>query len=62
MSGGISIVSKRYARANNKYKDNYDSSKPNSFIMNLDANNLYRLAMNLPLPVREFQWVDHVDG
>ncbi|CAH3169888.1 unnamed protein product [Porites lobata] len=39
--GGISHISKRYAEANNKYMDNYDSSKPTTYIQYLDANNLY---------------------
>ena len=39
--GGISHISKRYAEANNKYMDNYDPSKPTTYIQYLDANNLY---------------------
>ena len=39
--GGISHISKRYAEANNKYMDNYDSSKPTTYIQYLDANSLY---------------------
>ena len=34
------MVSKRYAKANNPYVPGYDPSKPNKFIMYLDANNL----------------------
>ena len=56
------MVSKRYARANNKYiLVNYDLSLPSNYIMYLDANNLYGWAMSQPPPDSEFQWVDHVD-
>ena len=45
MRGGISMVSKRYAKANNPLVSDYDPSKPNKYIMYLDANNLYGWAM-----------------
>ena len=41
MRGGISYIAKRYSKANNKYMENYDSTKGNIFIMYFDANNLY---------------------
>ena len=50
MWGGISMVSKRYAKANNPMVEGYDSSKPKSHILYLDANNLYGWAMSQPLP------------
>ena len=54
--GGISMVSKRYAKANNPLVPDYDVSKPNSYIMYLDANNLYGWTMSKPLPKRDFKW------
>ena len=54
--GGISMVSKRYAKANNTMLPDYDPSKPNSYIIYLDANNLYGWAMSKPLPIRDFKW------
>ncbi|XP_058029287.1 uncharacterized protein LOC131193286 [Ahaetulla prasina] len=54
--GGISMVSKRYARANNPLVEGYDSSKPTFYIMYLDANNLYGWAMSQPLPTGGFKW------
>ena len=41
MRGGISYISKRYSKANDKYMKCYDSSEESKFIMYLDANNLY---------------------
>ena len=54
--GGISMVSKRHAKANNPLVSDYDPSKPNSYIMYLDANNLYGWAMSKPLPKSGFKW------
>ena len=57
MRGGISYIAHRHAEANNKYTRNYDPDKPSSYIMYLDANNLYGWAMSQPLPYRNFRWV-----
>jgi hypothetical protein len=58
--GGISMVSKRYAKANNPECPDYDSTKPNSSILYLDANNQYGWAMSQRLPMRDFGWADDV--
>ena len=50
------MVSKRYATANNPLVADYDPSKPNNYIIYLDANNLYGWAMSKPLPKRDFKW------
>lgn len=40
--GGISMITKRYPKANNKYMGKkYDPSKSSTYIIYLDANNLY---------------------
>jgi hypothetical protein len=56
MRAGISVISNRYARTNNPYLNpqDYDSSKPHSYIIYLDANNLYGWAMSQPLAVGGF--------
>ena len=47
-----------YAEANNKYMKNYDKNKKSSFLMYVDANNLYGWTMNKKLPADRFKWVD----
>lgn len=54
--GGISQISKRYAKANNKYMTSYDSKIEESSIIYLDANNLYGWAMSSHLPYKNFNW------
>lgn len=41
LRGGISMISQRYAKANNPYVEDYINSQPNNYLMYLDANNLY---------------------
>ena len=55
--GGISNAFKRYAKANNKFMKNFNPAEKSSFIVYLDANNLYGWAMSKPLPVGEFEWI-----
>ncbi|GET54115.1 hypothetical protein RIR_jg31686.t2 [Rhizophagus irregularis DAOM 181602=DAOM 197198] len=59
LRGGISMVSKRYARANNPDmgEGKWTAEKPKSSILYLDANNLYGWAMLQYLPTGNFHWV-----
>ena len=55
--GGICCISKKYAEANNKYLNSCDASKPSSYIVYLDMNNLYSTAMTQPLPEGNFKFI-----
>lgn len=57
MRGGVSMCSGRKAIANNTFLKNYDATKPTSFIMYLDATNLYGYAMREKLPTGKFVWL-----
>ena len=57
MRGGISCTAHRHAEANNQYMENYNPENESSYIMYLDANNLYGWAMSQPLPLRNFRWL-----
>ena len=60
--GGLSYIAKRYARANNKYTENYDLKKPSTFVTYLDMTNVYGWAMSEYLPFGEFKWLKNVDA
>ena len=60
--GGVSYIAKKYAKANNKYMNDYDIGKPPTFITYLDMNNLYGWAMSEYLPYGEFKWIEYIDG
>ena len=46
MRGGISYIAHRHAKANNKYMKNCNEKEESTYIMYLDANNLYGWAMS----------------
>ena len=52
--GGVSYITKRYAKANNKYINDYNAEEPSTFITYLDKNNLYGWAMSEYLPYEKF--------
>ena len=56
MRGGITMVGKRYAKANNPLVEGYNPAEPTNFITYLDANNLYGWAMSQPLSKSGFHW------
>ena len=55
--GGMATISNRYSKANNPYLDGYDESKPTTYIIYLDENNLYGHAQSQPLPVGNFRFL-----
>ena len=55
--GGISMVSKGFAKANNPYVKDYDPNKPTTYTQYLDENNLYGWAMSKALPKGGFKWL-----
>ena len=55
--GGICQAIHRYAKANKKYMKNSDKDIISSYLMYLDANNLYGWAISQKLPVNGFKWV-----
>ena len=57
IKGGMSQAIHRYAKANNKYMNNYVKSITSSYLVYLDANNLYGWAMFQKIPVHGFKWV-----
>ena len=59
LRGGISMITTRHAKANNKYMgERYDATHPSKYIMYWDANNLYGWAMSQPMPTGDFYWLD----
>ena len=56
--GGICEAVTKYKKANNKCMKNYDPSKPSSYLMCLDVNNLYGYGMSKKLSAGKSQWVE----
>ena len=54
---GICQASIRYARANNKLMGSLYDQKPTSYIMEVNANNLYGWTMSQEMPDGNFEWV-----
>ena len=55
---GICQAIHTYAKANNKYMKNYNEDTISSYLMYLDADNLYGWAMSQKLPINDFKWVE----
>ena len=58
MRGGVSMISKRHAEANNPALGPwYDPEQPMSYILYHDANNLIGRVMSQFIPEGKFEWV-----
>ena len=57
MRGGVSYISNRYGKANNKYMKEYNEKEPSRYVCYLDANNLYGYSMSQYLPTGNFKWM-----
>ena len=55
------MLKQRYAKANNKYMNDYKPKKLSAFISYLDMNNLYGCAMSEYIPYKGFKWLKNVD-
>ena len=55
---GICQAIYRYAKANNKYMNNYDKSIESSYLMYLDASNLYGWVISQKRPITGFKWAE----
>ena len=55
--GGISHSIYWYAKANNKFKKDYDKNKESSSLQYCNVNNLYGWAMLQKLSVNNFKWI-----
>lgn len=58
LRGGISMADNNYARANNKYFNDFDRLKPSNYIQDWNCMNLYGFSMCMPLPLRNFEMHD----
>lgn len=57
--GGIAMVSKRYAEANNPYMGSeFDKNKETSYIMYYDFTNLYGYAMTMKIPYKDIRFLN----
>ena len=59
--GGVSTICNKYSKANNHLVENFDPSEDTSWIIYLDANNLYGTAMSMSLPVGNFRWMSELE-
>ena len=55
--GGVSYISNRYSKANNKNLKSYDPKQESKHIIYLDANNLYGNTMFKYLLGSGFKWI-----
>ena len=59
--GGISYISDRYSKANNKYLKPYDPKQESKHFICLDANNLYGKAMFTFFQTCGLKWINSAE-
>ena len=55
---GVSYVSNRHSKTNNKYLKSYEPEQESKHIVYLDANNLYGYVMSRFLPKSRLKWIN----
>ena len=60
--GGVSYIAERYAKANDKYMNDYDPEQQSTFITYLDKKNLHGWTMREYLLYEKFEWLENIDG
>ena len=58
--GGVCQVSSKYVKANNKYMKSCNQDIISSYLIHLDANSLYGLAMSMKLPYGSLRWCNDI--
>ena len=56
--GGVSYISNRHSKTNNKYLKSYEPEQVSKHIIYLDANNLYGYIMSKFLPKSGLKWIN----
>jgi len=57
LHGGISMISTRYASANDKFQRTYNAYVEDSYIIPCDCNNLYGFGMQEMMPISNIKWL-----
>ena len=58
--GGMCHSTYWYAKANNKYMEDYDKNKEPLYIPYWDVSNLFVWAMSQKLPLNNFEWIKDI--
>ena len=53
------MITKQYAKANNRFCETYNRNLDSSYLIFLDQNNFYGWAMSQSLPVGDFRWLSN---
>lgn len=61
LRGGISVISHRFAEANNQYLNDYNPDMDSSYLFYIDCNNLYGVSLSDYLPKDGFCWLNDAE-